>query len=170
MTRIILIFLLVIPFAGLEASKFEELDKPPEGAHAGQMLLCGFVTIGTSIGGIITAEDDFLSGSTYTFSESDITKKLMVSHLAFTFGAAFEYMPLDILGAKARIKRSIIIQKTIFGSQFQNWSETLYADFALLVGPSLHLTTRKQWDVTFAPLVGYAFADYNATPIANRLM
>ncbi len=152
------------------ASQFEELDKPPEGAHEGQMFLGGYVSIGLPSGDIISGEEKFVDGNYYKFEESEITKELLVTHLAYDFGIAFEYMPIDYVGVKTKLKRVIIKQRSLFGSDFQNWSETIYNNYSLLFGPALHLTTRKQWDVTLTPIIGYTYAKYNATPIAAELV
>lgn len=172
MKKIKFLILLICLFVNYSAisSQFEELDKPPEGAHEGQMFLGGFVSIGIPSGTLITEEENFVKGNIYTFDESEITKELLVTHLSYDFGISFEYMPIDYIGAKTKLKRVIIVQRTIFGSNFQNWSETLYNNYSLLLGPSFHLTNRKQWDVTLTPMIGYAFAEYNATPIAADLI
>lgn len=57
------------------ATQFEELDKLPEGAHKGQMILAAFATKGVPYGRIIHAESDFVRKSTYTFINSFTTKK-----------------------------------------------------------------------------------------------
>ena len=155
---------------GLMASQFEELDKPPEGAHEGQMLLGGYFSLGVPYGDLIDGEKDFVSENTYTFEESEITKELMVAHISYDFGISFEYMPIDYIGIKTKLKRVLIVQRTRFGAEFQNWTETLYSNYSFLLGPSFHLTSRKYWDVTLTPVIGYAFAKYNATPIASRLV
>ncbi len=172
MRKVILLSLIVSIFYIdiLTASRFDELDKAPEGAHKGQMLVGGYFALGKPYGDIIDAEHDFLSGNTYTFEENEITKQLLVDHLYFSIGAQFEYMPVDHLGAKARLKRSVIIQRTIFGSQYENWSGVTYDEFSLVIGPSAHLTTRKRWDITLTPFIGYALASYTATPIATELV
>jgi len=172
MKKIFLIILIILfsQSSYAETSQFEELDKPPEGAHEGQMLLGSFVSIGIPYGDLISGEEDFVKDNTYTFDESEITKELKVTHLSYDFGLSFEYMPIDYIGLKSKLKRVIIVQRTRFGGNFQNWSETLYSNYSFLAGPSFHLTNRKQWDVTFTPVIGYAFAKYEATPIANKLV
>lgn len=164
---IILLLTAVLPAA---ASRFDELDKPPEGAFKGQMLLGGFVSIGIPVGGILDAEDAFLDGSTYTFSESNVTKKLMVNHLAFSLGANYEYLLFDHVGVRGKLNRSIIIQRTIFGSEYQNWSNVLYTNYSIIAGPAFHLTTRKQWDITLNPAVGYYIGSFRATPVASEIL
>lgn len=156
--------------SSLFSSQFEELDKPPEGAHKGQMLLGGSVSIGYTYGDIIKGEKDFVAENTYTFDESEVTKDFLITHLAYDFGISFEYMPIDHIGIKTKLKRVIIVQRTLFGSDFQNWNETLYKNYSFLFGPSFHLTDRKQWDITLTPVLGYAWAKYNATPIAAELL
>jgi len=153
----------------VHASEFEELDKPPEGAHEGQMLLGGFVSIGMPFGGLIDAEDSFLLGNYYIL-DSGVMKELIVNHLSFDYGLSFEYMPIDHLGVKTKVRNTIIIQRTAFGSEYENFSKSLFNSYSLLLGPSFHLTVRKQWDVTLAALIGYEFGDYEATPMADRLV
>ncbi|HPJ33276.1 MAG TPA: hypothetical protein PK358_00475 [Spirochaetota bacterium] len=168
--KIIFILLALSSGTGLFSSQFEELDKPPEGAHEGQMLLGGFFSIGIPAGDAITAEEDFVEGNTYTFSESQITKELVLNHLSYDFGVFFEYMPFDHVGAKSKLRRSVVVQRTAFGSDYQNWTENLYENYSLILGPSFHLTSRKQWDIVFTPEIGYAIAQYHATPIAAKLV
>lgn len=152
------------------SSQFEELDKPPEGAHKDQLFIGAFVSIGLPSGDLISGEKKFIEDSRYSFVESGITKELLLTHLSYDFGFSFEYMPIDHVGVKTRLKRVIIVQRTRFGSDFQNWSETLYNNYSFLIGPALHLTNRKQWDVTLTPVIGYALAKYKATPIAAELI
>lgn len=167
----LIIFILILhQISYPQSSQFEELDKPPEGAHQGQMFLGGFVSIGIPYGDLISGEEDFVKDNTYTFDESEITKELKVTHLSYDFGFSFEYMPIDYVGIKSKLKRVIIVQRTRFGADFQNWSENLYSNYSFLVGPSFHLTNRKQWDVTLTPVAGYAIAEYEATPIAAELV
>jgi hypothetical protein len=64
----------------VHATHFEELDKPPEGAHKGQIHLGAFESIGVPYGRILDAENDFVRNSTYTFLSSLTTKKIMVRH------------------------------------------------------------------------------------------
>lgn len=170
MKKIIIIILILFTNRVIYSSQFDELDKPPEGAHKGQMFLGALASFGKPYGSIINAEHDFLDGSSYTFSDSGITKQLLVDHLAFALGIGFEYMPLEFMGAKVKFKRSYIIQRTIFGAQYENWNDTIYSDFSFFLGPAFHLTNRKRWDVTLTPVLGYAIARYNATPIAAVLI
>lgn len=170
MKKILIITLFFLQtFSPSFASQFEELDKPPEGAHEGQMLIGGFVSIGFPFGKIIDSEKNFVNDNTYTFENNEITKELLITHLSYDFGFSFEYMPIDHLGAKGKLKRVIVVQRTRFGSDYKNWNETIYSNYSLLLGPSLHLTTRKVWDVTLTPYLGYALAKYHAAPIANEL-
>ncbi len=166
---LIITFIYFFLVSSLYSSQFEELDKPPEGAHEGQMFLGGFVSIGIPYGDLITDENNFVTNNTYKFEESEITKELLVTHLSYDFGFSYEYMPIDYIGIKTRLKRSIVVQRTLFGSDFQNWSEVLYSNYTLLVGPDFHLTNRKQWDITLTPEIGYSLAKYKATPIAAKL-
>jgi hypothetical protein len=128
------------------------------------------VSIGVPYGDIIDGEKNFVKGNTYTFEESEITKELMIAHLSYDFGISFEYMPIDYIGIKSKLKRVLIVQRTRFGADFQNWTETLYSNYSFLLGPSFHLTSRKYWDITLTPVIGYALAKYNATPIAAKLV
>lgn len=169
MKKLILIILTVFSATSIMASEFEELDKPPEGAHEGQMLLGGFVSAGLPFGDLITAEDDFLTNNWYMLS-SGTMKELIVNHLAFDFGVAFEYMPIDHVGAKGKLRYTSIVQRTAFGSENENWNQGLFTLYSIIIGPSFHLTVRKQWDVTFTPEIGYGFGEYEATPIASKLV
>jgi hypothetical protein len=163
--------LIIILVAGAShATRFEELDKPPEGAHKGQILLGAFATIGLPYGRIIDAENDYIRNSTYTFYSSFTTKKIQVRHLSFSYGVLFEYMTVDYLGLKLKAKRSTIIQRTIFGHQYQNWNKMMYNDYSFLLGPAIHFTSRKQWDISLTPIAGYALGEYSAVPIADHLV
>lgn len=171
--RIVFILASCILFASApaySATHFEELDKPPEGAHKGQILLGAFVSIGAPYGAAIDAEHDFIRNSTYTFANNAITKKIMVFHLAYSYGILFEYMPVDHLGIKLKARRSNIVQRTTFGVNYQNWTKLLYDDYTFLLGPSVHFTARKQWDFSLTPIAGYSLGEYIATPIAARLI
>jgi hypothetical protein len=170
MKRIALIVLVLSAAVSVHAAQFEELEKPPEGAHQGQILLGAFATIGVPYGRIIGAESNFVRNSTYTFPDNLITKKIMLQHLCYSYGIFFEYMPIDYLGIKAKIKNSAITQRSQFGAEYQNWSKILYSDYSFFLGPTVHFTARKQWDICLTPLVGYALGEYNATPVANRLI
>ncbi len=173
MTRklIITIFISLLALFPYKAysTEFDELDKPPEGAHKGQMLLGFFVSIGVPGGDLIDAENDFLENSSYTF-ENDIIKALEVSHLSFSLGLSYEYMPFDHFGAAARLRRTNIIQRTNFGANYENWKGFLYRDYSIYIGPSVHATTRKRWDFILTPLIGYCFAKYAATPVADKII
>lgn len=46
----------------------------------------------------------------------------------------------------------------------------IYSDFSLFFGPAIHFTTRKAWDISFTPVVGYALGEYKAAPIAAQLI
>lgn len=165
------IFLAILYFCQpVLASKFEELDKPPEGAHKGQMFLGGFISMGAPVGSVYDAENNFVKDSLYEFSDSNTYKRLWISHLCFTFGASFEYMPMDYLGVKTKIKRFMVIQRTDFGSDYENWSRVIYGEYSFLVGPAIHATTRKQWDFTLTPVLGYGIATFTPTPIAKKLI
>ena len=169
MKKIIVLFLIVFGFNHAEAVKFDELDKVPQGAHAGQMFLNGWVSMGLPFGSVLTAEHNFLKNNIYEVSP-DIFKMLWVEHLNFGAGASFEYMPINHLGIKTKLGYMGIFQKTQFGSDNRNWSKSLYRELAFMVGPSAHLTNRKSWDLTFTPYGGYAIAIYKPTPIAAILL
>lgn len=168
----ILIFIILIlsALSPVLGSKFEELDKPPEGAHKGQMFLGGIVGIGIPFGNMISNEKKFLKDEIYSFSDIGTTKELTVTHLSYDYGINFEYMPLDYIGAKTKIKHITIVQRTLFGSNYKNWNESVFKSFALAAGPSFHLTNRKMWDITLSPFLGYYVGKYSATPIAAILL
>lgn len=161
-----LLFLFALPLAG---AKFEELDKPPEGAHKGQIFIGATMTMGVPLGDIFEEEKNFVKEMQYRFDESGIYKKLWVSHLAFNFGLTGEYMPIDHLGVKGKVKYNMVIQRTLFGPDFENWTSSSYREISFLVGPVGHLTNRKQWDLTLTPMAGYAVAWFTPTPIAATL-
>ncbi|MCU0846462.1 MAG: hypothetical protein MUD12_01080 [Spirochaetes bacterium] len=165
----LIIILCVIPAVSGFSSQFDELDKPPEGAHEGQIFLGADFSMGAPLGPVIKAEKRYLRGSYYNFWNTGLAKQLLVDHLYFSYGIMFEYMPIDHLGVRLRLKATSVIQRTSFGSNFQNWTKKLYGDYSGLIGPSLHLTTRKNWDIILSPLVGYSFGKYIAAPIAAQL-
>jgi hypothetical protein len=164
----IILILFLTATAAMSASEFDELEKPPEGAHSGQMLLGAFVSMGQPYGKFIDAEDTFLEGSVYPF-DSDTSKAIQVSHLSFSMGLTFEYMPVDYIGAAARLRKSYIVQQSNFGPDYENWKGYLYRDTSILIGPTFHATTRKRWDFILTPLIGYNFAEYNAAPVAKLI-
>jgi len=168
---LLLFIFLSFSFSVLYASEFDELDKAPEGAHKGQMLLGAVIFIGQPLGNIITAESTFLENNTYTFEDVDTPpRELWIAHLSFGLGINFEYMPWDHFGFKAIFRYNPIIQRTIFGSNLQNWNGILYYNFEFSVAPTFHITNRKQWDFVIIPKVGYSVAWYDATPIASQLL
>lgn len=166
----IIILLLLTALSPVSGSKFEELDKPPEGAHKGQMLLGAVVGIGIPFGDMISNERNFLKGEVYTFDGIETTKELTVTHLSYDYGINFEYMPLDYIGAKTKMKGITVVQRTLFGSNYQNWNESIFRSFLFTAGPSFHLTNRKMWDITLSPFLGYFIGKYSATPIAGILL
>lgn len=170
MKKLIIILLLLFATTSAMASEFEELDKIPEGAHKGQMFLGGFVSIGFPFGDMINTENDFLQKNYYDFSESQISKELVVNHLSFDMGVSYEYMPADHIGVKSKLRYTTIVQRTAFGSDYQNWSGLLFNAYSILAGPSFHLTNRKQWDISISPLIGYGFGNYEAAPVADKLV
>jgi hypothetical protein len=167
--KIIILFVIVFGFKYAQAVNFDELDKVPGGAHAGQQFVAGWVSMGIPFGSVLTAERNFLKNNVYEVS-ADTFKRLWVNHLHFGIGASYEYMPIDHLGVKGKLGYTTVFQKTQFGSDNRNWSTPLYNELVFLVGPSFHLTNRKKWDVIFTPYVGYAFASYKPTPIAATLL
>ncbi len=167
--KTVLAALLVLSATAIYAADFDELDKPPEGAHSGQMLLGAFFSIGMPFGDCMDAEQSFLDGSYHRLSDETV-KAFEVSHLFFSIGLTFEYMPFDNVGAKIRLKRNSVVQKTNFGAQYANWRGYLYKDLSFYLGPSFHLTTRKRWDFTLTPMIGYAFATYHAAPVAKNIL
>ncbi|HNW28784.1 MAG TPA: hypothetical protein PKN50_09940 [Spirochaetota bacterium] len=170
MKSILVIIVFLMAASSVHAARFEELDKPPEGAHKGQMLLGAFATIGVPYGTIINAENNYIRNSTYTFLSNLITKKIMLQHLFFSYGIFYEYMPVDYLGIKVKGRRSSVVQRSQFGSEYQNWTKMLYSDFSFFLGPAVHFTSRRAWDISLTPLVGYALGRYTATPIAAQLI
>ena len=171
MMKIIYIITITILVMGVSvASQFDELDKAPEGAHRGQMVMSVYTGMGTVIGTMKESEDSFLTGSTYTFTESDVTKMLMVNYLIFKFGLSFEYMPMDHIGIKILINNTKLAQRTIFGSQYQNWSKNLHNEYTGLLGASYHLTSRKPWDLSSTLYAGYSMGTFSPSPIAGELM
>ncbi len=161
--------LLVLTATVTYAADFDELDKPPEGAHRGQMLLGAFISIGMPFGNCIDAEHSFLENSYHRLND-ETAKAFEVSHLFFGIGLSFEYMPFDHVGAKVRFKHNSVVQKTNFGAQYENWRGYLYKDLSFYLGPSFHVTTRKRWDFTFTPMIGYAIASYHAAPVAGKIL
>ncbi len=157
-----------ISASNIHASEFDELDKPPEGAHEGQILLGGFISIGMPIGNIIDAENSFVQEQTHTF-ENEVTKRIKLSHMSFGLGVTGEYMPINHLGIKTKFRRSIIIQRTVFGADYKNWRMVTYSDYSLYLGPSFHATNRKSWDFVLTPYIGYSYGKYDATPVAGQL-
>jgi len=167
---IIIILLTASAYSHAAASKFEELDKPPEGSHKGQMFLGAAVAMGLPFGDMINEEKKFVKGDIYTFDEIGTTKELLITHLSYDYGITFEYMPVDYIGVKSKLKNIVIVQRTVFGSDYRNWNESLFESFLLTAGPSFHLTNRKMWDITLSPFLGYYTGEYSATPIADKLL
>jgi hypothetical protein len=152
------------------SSIFDELDKPPEGVHEGQMIAAAFISMGAPFGGLIARENDFIKGSTYTFSTNETTKLIELTSLSFNTGASFEYMPIDHVGLKTRLKNGFVVQRSTFGTDYKNWSETLMSDFSMQFGVPLHLTSRKLWDAGIFPYAGYHFADITVVPVGAKLL
>jgi hypothetical protein len=65
---------------------------------------------------------------------------------------------------------SSVIQLTNFGKDYSNTRGSLYDGYTFLAGPNLHLTNRKPWDLSLAPLIGFAYGTYTATPVADKLL
>ena len=151
-------------------TNFEELDKAPEGAYKGQLLVGGFFSMGLASGSMIGAEDSFIKNSTYTFSKNETTKVIWISHLSYMLGAFCEYMPIDYIGVHSRLYYSAVVQRTTFGPDYENRRKTVYSDLSLLVGPVFHATNRRPWDVSLTPLIGLSYGKYHAAPIARELL
>ena len=154
---------------GDAAVRFDELDKPPEGAHQGQMLLGAFISFGKPRGDMIKAENEFLENTVHTF-DNGTTKLVEVTHYSIGLGVVFEYMPVNHIGIRSRFRNSLIVQKTNFGSEYENWRGTLYRGYSMNLGPSIHATVRKSWDFVLIPSIGYDYGTYSATPIASRIV
>ncbi len=166
----LLIFLLNLIFIKyLSATEFDELDKPPEGAHEGQIFLCSVFSLGWPISTLIDSEDAFLKNKTYTF-ENGITKAVEVSHQTYNIGLSFEYMPIQHLGAALKMRRTNLFQNTTFGPEYENWKGYLYRDYTIFIGPALHATNRKIYDFILTPLIGYSFSTYYPTPVAKKIL
>ncbi len=165
---VIISLLLCVPLP-LHAIDFDELDLPPAGAHGGQMLLGFFVTAGFAGGPVIGAENDFLRNSTRTF-DNETTKLIEVAHLPLSFGLSCEYMPIDYIGLRGKLRRIWVIQRSTFGSDYENEREILYSDYSFLVAAAVHATNRKQWDFSLAPIMGYSLYKYQAAPVASQLL
>jgi hypothetical protein len=169
-TRITAFFLLIFISTGAIAeSKFQDLDKEPIGAHKGQMFLGAFVSMGGILGDTVSAENLFIDNSVYTFNSSSISKLVWLADISFSAGLIYEYMPIDHLGIKAKFKGTLNIQRTLFGPNYQNWSQITYRDFSLYAGATAHVTNRKSWDITFSALFGYAAAGLTPAPVAYAL-
>ncbi len=166
-TVLIINIMFIVLISPLHAVEFDELDKPPEGAHRGQMLLGAFFSMGVPQGDIIDAENDFLKDTNYEFDNETI-KRIEVSHLSFGFGLSFEYMPFDRFGIKSKLRRTVIVQKTNFGSEYRNWRGYLYRDYSFYAGPTVHATYRRSWDFTLSPLIGYSYGRFIATPVGKK--
>jgi hypothetical protein len=134
------------------------------------MLIGCFGSIGFPFGTLIKEENNFVKGDAYTFTESETVKEFLITHLAYDFGFFFEYMPIDYVGIKSSMKRAYIVQRTLFGSNFNNWADSLYNCYSFLIGPSAHFTNRKKWDVSLTPMIGYSIAKYKPTPIAQQII
>lgn len=171
MTRlaIAIMSLLVLLPLPLSAIDFDELDLPPAGAHGGQMLLGFFVTAGFAGGPVIAAENDFVHNSTHTF-ENETTKLVELAHLPLSFGVQYEYMPIDYIGLRGKLRRTWVIQRSTFGSEYENERGILYSDYSLLAAIAVHATNRKQWDFSLAPILGYSLYRYNAVPVASSIL
>jgi hypothetical protein len=150
------------------AANFEELDKPPEGIYKGQILVGGYASMGIVRGSAIDAENKFVQGSSYTFSESDTTKAFWINHLSYSFGVYGEYVFIDYIGVTAKSGYSSVVQRTNFGKDYANKSAVLYRDFFFMLGPVLHATNRKPWDISISPMIGFSKGKYHATPVAAK--
>lgn len=164
----ICIIIINLSFSLLAKTNFDELDRLPQGAHKGQIMVTGFVIKGWPLGKIVGAEQNYLDGFSYTFSNGT-TKLIMVDHMSLAAGVQGEYMPIDHLGVKGGLERYVVSQRSIFGSDYKNWQGSLYRDFTLFVGPTLHATTRKQWDFVLAPFFGFSYATYDPIPVLYQI-
>ncbi|HEY1406437.1 MAG TPA: hypothetical protein VF857_07510 [Spirochaetota bacterium] len=170
-----LIYIFVICFAlmtgnQLFAADFEELDKPPEGVYRGQILTGGFFSFGVPSGSVIDAEKSFVKGSTYTFVDSETTKALWITHLSYSYGVYGEYIVYEHIGVYAQFGGVSVVQRSDFGRNYSNKRKYLYSGVMLLLGPNFHLTDRRPWDLSLAPLIGYTYGTFNATPVADSLI
>ncbi len=154
----------------IAATNFDELDKPPEGAYSGQIFVGGSLFMGMPFGSIIKGEKDFIEDSTYTFSETETTKLIEITHLCMGLNIFAEYMPFDHIGTKLAFQNLYIVQRSRFGTDYSNKKGNLYKDYAFLLGPVFHLTYRKAWDVTLQPIIGLAYQTFEATPVAKKLI
>jgi hypothetical protein len=164
-TQLVIIFLLMPGI--IFASKLDDLDKAPEGAHRNQMLLGAFLNIGSTLGDLINSVSEFIADNVIEMSQSGIFKKFMVSHITFAAGISFEWMPIDHMGLKFKARYSSVLQRTLFGTENENWSATLFQDISFNLGVVGHLTNRKMWDVSLAPLFGYSLAWFTPTVVAS---
>lgn len=150
-------------------SVLDDIDKPPGGAHAGQMIILGFASIGLPFGTLMDSEESFIDGSFYTFEDVDTTKMVDLLFLSFNFGFSFEYMPIDNFGIKARVRNDLIVERTLFGSAYRNWNEVIFSAYSFTLGVPYHFTVRKNWDVAFSPYVGYYTGKIQPAPVAGAL-
>ncbi|HQE59074.1 MAG TPA: hypothetical protein PLA54_07785 [Spirochaetota bacterium] len=169
--RLIIVFVLFSSGAlySADRSVFEDLDKPPEGAYAGQIFAGASLGMGLVSGSIIKAEKDFVSGTTYSFEDSEVTKKVELQHYSFAFSMFGEYMPLDHFGVKGKISRAMVAQKSTFGADYPNEQGFLLKTWNITFAPVYHVTVRREWDVTIAPFLGYSIGTFNAIPVAKGL-
>ena len=165
----VVIFLSSGALYSADRSVFEDLDKPPEGAYAGQIFAGASLGMGLVSGSIIKAEKDFVSGTTYTFVDAEVTKKVELQHYSFAFSMFGEYMPLDHFGVKGKLTRAMVAQKSTFGSDFSNEQGFLLKSWNLTFAPVYHVTVRREWDVTIAPFLGYSMGKFKAIPVAKGL-
>jgi hypothetical protein len=166
------LFCLIVPMmlsgGRVFGANFEELDKPPEGIYKSQILVGGFASMGIAKGSAIDAEKNFVSGSSYTFTDSETAKAFWINHLSYSFGVYGEYVIIDYLGVTAKSGYSSVVQRTNFGKDYANKSAVLYRDFFFMLGPVVHATNRKPWDVSFAPMIGFSKGKYHASPVAAQ--
>ncbi len=150
-------------------SRFEDLDKSPIGSYEGQVLLGGSISLGIPSGSLMTAEDNFVKDTTYTFEEQEITKTVVISHINYSASLFAEYMFIDRFGARLTVNRNNVIQRTHFGKNYKNESFPLYQDVAFLIGPTAHYTIRQPWDVVFIPQIGLSLSSFKPAPCADSL-
>lgn len=150
-------------------SRLDDLDKNPVGAYGGQALFGASISLGIPSGSLMAAEDSFVQDTTYTFTEQEITKTVVISHLNYSASLFGEYMFVDRFGARLTLNRNYVIQRTHFGKNYKNESYPLFQDVAFLLGPTIHSTIREPWDVVFIPQLGLSMASYDPAPCADVL-
>ena len=78
-------------------------------------------------------------------------------------GLVFEYMPIDYVGIKSRLKRTAIVQRSNFGPITKTG-----ADICIRTYPcpsALHFTTSRKCGFTLTPVIGRS----RGAPVAGKL-